>query len=154
MASQLNWVNKVWLVCFVCVTSWLYHVVNSYPASHPFNLAGSLLDQSQWAGLTSWTTSEPTGWAQEGGERGPWGEHSKQTCTVYHGKACHDTGCDSGEADTTEVPVTAYCDSGLLSCSSTGELPPQLQSWWENSPEKKQKWKLFSLEGGGDGEVN
>lgn len=52
-----------------------------------------------------------------GGGEELWGEHSKQTCTVYHGKASYDTGCDSGEADTTEVPLTAYCDSRLLSCS-------------------------------------
>lgn len=59
-------------------------VVNSYTASNPFNLALSLLDQSQWPGLTSWATSEQTGMGGEG----------LQTCTVYHGKARCDIASD------------------------------------------------------------
>lgn len=73
-----------------CVTSWLYHVVNSYPVSNPSNLALSPFG------------SKPMGWLNKLGHiradrRGGEGlrvEHSKKTCTVYHGEACCDIGCD------------------------------------------------------------
>lgn len=46
-----------WFVWSI-VTFWLYQAVNSQPASHPFT---SLLEESQWAGLTSRATSVQAG---------------------------------------------------------------------------------------------